>query len=351
MAAKMMAVKDLTVGSILADTVISVNGKVLFGKDIALTSRHISLLNTWDVQSVFIHVDEEQPADEPIQETAPQINSKIDSKEYFKFVQEYDSMVTNTAQTFDFIRKQKIVPVSHLKDTAANIHSSLANSFEIMNYLLVSDYKVADFISRHSVIVAYFAGIIARQMKWNDDDITGVALASLLHDVGNLVADKVDDPRAHANIAEAARLLRGTRGLSNEVILGIIQHREQVNNRKIFTGINGGKIHPYAKIVAVADFFHNLAYTNEYANPFPVLDMLTSEMFNKLDPDVCQIFINRVKDSLLNSKVYLSNGKKAEIIFFNPTKYSLPIVRIEDSEIVDLSQHKGLTISRISVPN
>ncbi len=349
MAAKMVLVRDLKVGNILADAVLSGSGKILLGKNMVLTARHISLLNSWNVQCVFIETDEEQPLDKSSQETVTKTASpEVTSTDYVKFIKEYNSIVKNTIQNFDLIREQKIIPVAHLKDTAGDIHLSIVNnSFEIMNYLLSSDPKLVDYIPRHSVMVAYLAEIIARQLRWGEEDIAGVVLAGLLHDVGNLVADKVDNPRAQAHIAEAAGLLRRTKGLSHEVILGIIQHRERMNGNKSSGTMTGTTIHPYAKIIAVADFFHNLTCTNKYSNPFPVLDMIVSEMFGKLDPDMCMAFISRVKDSLLFNKVLLSNGQEAEVIFFHPNCYGLPIVRTADQQIIDLAQQTGLTIQRI----
>jgi len=57
--ARMAAVKELTVGSILSEAVHSINNKVLLGKGIVLTTRHITLLNTWDVERVYLHVEGE----------------------------------------------------------------------------------------------------------------------------------------------------------------------------------------------------------------------------------------------------------------------------------------------------
>lgn len=340
---KMVAVRELAVGDLLASSVLSMAGKTLLGKDIELTARHITLLTTWDVQNVFIHVDDDEILEKPL----PSVSVGGNTEEYFKFVQEYDFIVTNTVQSFDIIKKRDIIPVSHLKDTASSIYSSIVNNnFEVMNYLLISDHKLAEFIPRHSVMVAYFAGIIARQMKWSEADIAGVAFASLLHDIGNLTKA----PNSQANLAETARLLKGTKGLSNEVILGVVQHRERANSSGFPTGVQGSKIHPYAKIIGVADTFHSLAYTNEHANPFPVLDMLAREMYEKFDPDVCQNLIYRVRDSLQFNKVLLSDGQEAEIIFFHKSGYSLPIVRTVNDQIIDLSQNSSLKISRVVIP-
>ena len=345
MAMKMVKVTEVTPGCILGDAVLSGNGKVLLGKDVVLTSRGIALLNAWDVQCVYIHHSEEASIDLPPLESV----EKGPYEESQKFFQEYDTIITNTVQSFEFIRKQKFIPVPHLKNAAASIHSSIVkNGGVVTNKLLVSDYRVADYISRHSVMVSFWAGIIASHMKWKEEDIRGVTLAGLLHEVGTLLVDKVEGAsQSPAYIAEAATLLKESKGLTGEVILGVIQHRECIDGSGFPTRVNGLKIHPYAKVIAVADVFHSQAYTSEYSNPFPVLDMLAKEMFGKLDPSVCHTFINRVRDSLLHNKIRLSDGREAEVIFFNPTGSSLPIVKTVDNQIVDLSQHRGLTISQI----
>lgn len=354
MAGKMVAVKDLIPGDVLEDSVLSMAGKVLLGKDVVLTPKHISLLNTWSVQNVFISSQDVEAAEPDKPGEAPASNEpKASSAGYMEFIQEYDGVVTKISQTFDLIRKRNVVPVQYLKETAGDIHTSIISkgAASAINYLLVGDYQLADFISRHSVMVAYFAGIIARQMKWSEEDVAGVALAGLLHDVGNLMTDKVVDPRTKAHIAETAALLKNVKGLSPEVILGVIQHRECIDGSGFPTGVNGLKIAPYAKVIAVADLFHSQAYTSEFANPFPVLDVLANEMFGKLDPSVCHTFISGVRDSLINNKVLLSTGEEAEVVYFYPNGSCLPVVKTSDGLIIDLSQRGSSSIRRVVSPN
>ena len=185
-------------------------------------------------------------------------------------------------------------------------------------------------------------------MEWSESDIAGVALAGLLHDIGNLTNDRAEDSQSQVNFIEAWSLLRETKGLSNEVLLGIMQHRERSNGSGFPSKTAGGKIHPYAKIIAVADLFHSLAYRDEHANPFPILDILAREMYGTLDTDVCQNLIDRVRDSLLFNKVLLSNGQEAEVVFFNRGNYCLPIVRTIDNQIINLSNRDDITIKRLS---
>jgi len=333
MSSRMVAVKEVTPGNILADTVLSFSGKILLSKDVILTPRHISLLISWNVQNVFIKTEEEQPVTQPSQEA-------VIMEEYQQFIQEYQSIVTDITRTFDIIKRRNKIPVLHLQDTAGNIYSFITdNGSAAINYLLANNCQITDFVTQHSITVASFAGIIARQLKWCEVDIKGVALAGLLHDVGSLVAKKVDRTSDHSCIAEAAALLKNTLGLTNEVILGIIQHREYNDGSGFPIGADSTIIHPYAKVIAICDTFHKQSYIAEHANPFSALNILANEMFGKLDPAMCHAFINRVRDSVLNTKIVFSDGQEAEIIYFHPNGSHLPVIRTTDNQIIDLSKH------------
>ena len=131
-------------------------------------------------------------------------------------------------------------------------------------------------------------------------------LAGLLHDVGKLVIAKDTEPEPKAHVINSGKLLHHVPALPQEVLLSAIQHHEWMDGSGFPMGSKGDKIHPYARIVAVADLFHQQAYEGEHANPFPVLEYMAKEMFDKLDQGVCQPFIRHVRDCLINSPVLLS---------------------------------------------
>lgn len=340
MAAKITAVQDLTPGNVLADAVISVDGKILLAQDVLLTPRHIALLNSWDVQKVFIKTDQEETA--PLsQETKAQ---NIDHQS----IQEYNHLITDTEKTFDIIKRRKRIPAVHLQDTAGSIQSFITNhGLTAINYLLASNSRLADLITQHSITVASFAGIIARQLRWSEDDVKGVALAGLLHDVGSLITEKNDQAADAFHIVETAMLLKNTPNLTNDVILGIVQHREHIDGSGIPTKASGADIHPYAKIIAVCDTFHRHSLSSEYANPFPALKILADEMFGKLDPFICQAFISRVMDGLMNNTILLSDGQEAEIVYFHPSGSYLPVIKTTSDQIIDLSKNRNMLIHRV----
>ncbi len=352
MSTRMIAVKDLVPGMTIGEPILSASGKVLLGKDVVIAPRTIALLSMWNVSHVFVAGENDQSTDcTPEQVTeqaaAPAAPSSI-TEEFMNFFKEYDGLVTTTSQSFDFIRNSREIPIRELKETSFSIYSTvLSTGPAIMDYLLVSDFNLADKVTRHSVMVAFISSIIGRKLKFTADQIRVLILAGLLHDVGKLVIARDTEPEPKAHVINSGKLLHHVPALPQEVLLSAIQHHEWMDGSGFPMGSKGDKIHPYARIVAVADLFHQQAYEGEHANPFPVLEYMAKEMFDKLDQGVCQPFIRHVRDCLINSPVLLSDGRTGQVIFFNANRLDKPVVKTHSGTIIDLATTKHIFIKRL----
>lgn len=341
---KLITMDKLTPGAVLADEVLSMNGQTLLKKGVTLTPRHITLLTTWSIQGVFVESaadDEPDPAAEPAIGQDPQI-----SPAFKKFQSEFDSIGANLYQSFDIIRDHHIVPVAKIKEDAMGIHTSVANNYEILNHLLSYPPDMSHPITAHSLMTAYYTDLIAQRMDWAPKDIEGVTLAALLHDIGNLTIKGTASIK-EARIAETAGLLKFAKGLPLEVIMGIIQHREYLNGTGFPKRSRGEQIHPYARLLAVADSFHYLTYDKDIINPFPALDMFKRNMYEKLDPTIVQTFLDSLKDTLTMNRIELTDGRQANIIFFNKDNLQMPVVKTDDNSIIDLAGQMSLRIARL----
>jgi putative nucleotidyltransferase with HDIG domain len=344
---RMIAVKELVPGMAIGEPVLSASGKVLLGKDVVIAPRTISLLTMWNVSHVFVSSEATSPSanSDPEQTTVREDGL---TEEFTDFFKEYDSLVTTAVHSFDFIRNTKQIPIQELKETSFGIYSTvLSTGPAIMDYLLVSDYNIADKITRHSVMVAYISTIIGRKLKLSDAQIHVLCLAGLLHDIGKLVVpkDADSDPRAH--VIHGAKLLQYVPSLPQEVLLSVLQHHEYMDGSGFPLGSANEKIHLFARIIAVADLFHQHAYSGEEANPLPVLEYMTKEMFDKLDQGVCQPFIRYIRDCLINSPVLLSDGRTGLIIFFNTNHLDKPVIKTQSGTIIDLATTKTIFIKRL----
>lgn len=343
----MIAIKDLTPGLILSHSIITPDGKTLLGEGGTITQRTIELLSIWDINYVHINVDDDVQNALPEPTLATSYSSDI-SAECANFFHEYDTIVTSAASSFDFIRNQNKVPIAELKDTSFIVYSSiLTTGPAIVDYLLINDHQLADDISRHSVMVAYICGLIGRQMKLSEAELQTLTLSALLHDIGKMVIAKEGCPEPHAHVINGGQLLRNVQGIPEEVMLSVLQHHEYLDGTGFPMGVHSSKIHPYAKIIAIANIFHNETYKNHRCNPFIALNILSNDLFGKVDPLICQPFIQQIRASLLHTNVILSDGRQAEVFYFPPSNSNAPIVQTEDKQLIDLSTSENIKISRL----
>ncbi|TWH46688.1 HD-GYP domain-containing protein [Sporomusa sp. KB1] len=350
MSTRMIAVKELVPGMAIGEPVLSVSGKVLLGKDVIIAPRTISLLTMWNVSHVFVSSETT---------SSPESNAPVETsvrkdgltENFTDFFKEYDNLITTSVNSFDFIRNTKQVPIQELKETSFSIYSTvLSTGPAIMDYLLVSDYNLADKVTRHSVMVAFISTIIGHKLKLSDDKIHVLCLAGLLHDIGKLVVSKETDSEPKAHVINGAKLLQHVPSLPQEVLLSVLQHHELMDGSGVPMGSASDKIHLFARIIAVADLFHQHAYSGEDANPFPVLEYMSKQLFDKLDQGICQPFIRYIRDCLINSPVLLSDGRTGQIIFFNTDHLDKPVVKTHSGTIIDLATTKTIFIQRLVNP-
>ena len=347
----MTAVKDLTPGLILSHAVITPDGKTLLGPGGIITSRAISLLGMWNIN--YVHIDADDSPQEFLDEVQFSSAPSADiSAECAKFFQEYNTILTSAANSFDFVRNQNKVPILELKDISFSVYSSiLTTGPAIMDYLLISDHHLANEISRHNIMVAYICGLIGHEMKLSETELQTLTLGGLLHDIGKLVISKIDSPEPHSHVINGGQLLRNVKGIPEEVMLSVLQHHEYLDGTGVPMGTHGSKIHPYAKIIAIADIFHSGTYKDNQCNPFAALNILANDMFGKVDNIISQLFIQQIRASLLHSNVILSDGRQAEVFYFPPCNSNCPIVQTIDKQLLDLSASKDITIDRLCTPD
>ena len=59
------------------------------------------------------------------------------------------------------------------------------------------------------------------------------------------------------------------------------------------------------------------------------------------------VFMQNIVDSYLHSKVVLTNGEEAEIIFINRQNLTKPLVITEDGKLIDLSKETDVKIEKV----
>ncbi|MNV98167.1 hypothetical protein D3C71_1933950 [compost metagenome] len=79
---------------------------------------------------------------------------------------------------------------------------------------------------------------------------------------------------------------------------------------------------------------------------YEVLLQMEENVFGKLDPYICRVFINKLMQSMIGNEVELTDGRTGKIIMILATDPLRPLVNIDD-DFIDLSKHRSIGIMRV----
>ncbi|WP_425059490.1 hypothetical protein SCACP_00830 [Sporomusa carbonis] len=326
-------------GTVLAQDIISSQGKVLLAEGIELTARHIAQLRRWRIPSIEIL----------------STGKKIADRNKFRVVYQHSVRIMNEA--FETIRLFKTVPLDLLHELAHSHISSLINTHGIITHLK-EIHRHCEYTFKHSVNVAIISGILGKWLGLPDTQLKELILAALMHDLGKAVIPleilnkpgKLTDEemavvRSHSR--EGYQLLIKSKRISDDIKLGVLHHHERNDGSGYPLGLSDNQINYYAKIIAVVDTYDAMTAERVYRNrltPFCAAETIEQQMFNKFDPEICLTFLNNVRDYLLYTKVMLSNGQVGEVVYLHGSSGTRPIVKLNDGSFLDLEKHKELSI-------
>jgi HD-GYP domain-containing protein (c-di-GMP phosphodiesterase class II) len=219
------------------------------------------------------------------------------------------------------------------------------------------DYQVS-----HTVNSLILSVIMGNYLKLNDDQLVDLAVAALLHEAGMLhippdayLTDKpltreerkaiLSHPILGFNILRSLNFPQNIR-------LAVLEHHERENGSGYPQRLTGSKISLYAKIIAVACSFEAITAVRPYKDARDghsgILDLLKNEG-GRYDETAIRALIYSLSIYPIGSYVFLSNGRKAQVVDVNPDEPRYPVVRIlgESGDTPVKTSPIGLRILRL----
>ncbi|MBF0215921.1 MAG: HD domain-containing protein [Candidatus Omnitrophica bacterium] len=197
---------------------------------------------------------------------------------------------------------------------------ALSNSYErtkkmlsgIVSAMAMAVEKKDPYVHGHQKRVAEIAVLVAQALGLNKEDIEGIEIAAMLHDLGKLgvPADLLSKP---APLKESEFMLIKEHSLIGYEILKpisfdydvagvVLQHHERLDGSGYPTGLKGSDIIMGAKIVGIADTIEAMMSSRPYRGAVgreKTIDEITKNKGKLYDPEVVVICLKMINNGLI----------------------------------------------------
>ncbi|WP_456277183.1 HD-GYP domain-containing protein [Bacillus sp. AK128] len=348
-------------GCILSMDVTSLTNKPIIPKKTVLNGERIKVLHAFlitevDVEPTLVNGNPFRPY-EVLDENEDEHNDDLTlpfSSHYLKAVQEFKKV---------FQSWQAGIPVDIVKIRKFFIpllERSMKAPSEI--FILHHYSTKEDYLYHHSVAVGLLSAFFGNKLNFEKGQWIQIALAGLLSDCGMakvdpkilhkqtaLLPEEYNEIRQHST--HGYKMLLNLPVLREGVKLGVFQHHERNDGSGYPLGITSEKIHPFGKIIAVADAYHAMTSERVYRSkqsPFKVLELIIQDSFGQFDIQVIQALTAGIANFSIGTRVRLSDNQIAEIVFVESKSPTRPMVKLENKdEFIQLAQRRDLFIEEV----
>ncbi|MGM7684008.1 HD-GYP domain-containing protein [Cytobacillus sp. Hm23] len=355
-----VSIDQLQEGCILSDDVKSISNRPIMVKGTVLNENLLNILHIFLVESV--KVDTFLVNGELFKPTKPN-EEKIEEQEEkaLTFIDHYLQVVTYYKKMFTSWQAGSSVDIGDIrKHLLPLLERFLENPSSI--FLLHQHSTKEDYLYHHGVTVSLLAGFLGKQLHYSQGDWIQIALAGFLCDCGMA---KINPKilRKQSSLTEEERLevnkhpeysykmVEKIGVLKKGVKEAVLQHHIREDGTGYPVGILKGILHPFSKIIAVADVYHAMTSEREYKakqSPFVVMDLIIQDSFGKLDTNVVHALTKIVTNYAIGQKVKLSNGYTGKIVFVEEKNPTRPMVNLfKSNEIIQLKDYRDVYIEEV----
>lgn len=318
-------IHSISSNMILAQDVVDKYGRVLIASGASLKQETVFLLKKHDIDSVWVS-------------SSTKDNQEIDMTSSLVNWETRLKLMSNVKNAFSdpnkFLEQVKVLH-RHVEDIVLDLSSRK----DVLLYL--DDIASSnDYLFMHSVNVGLFSIVIGIIMELSPEELCILGMGGLLHDLGKTCISKdLLDKQEQLSIQEfnaikehsllGYNLLRLESNIDHRISLIALQHHERVNGSGYPWRISGDRIHPLAKIVAVADVYDALTTDRVYRSRLSSIDAITIMMEGidtQFDSAVMNAFRQVSVPYPIGNTVTLSNGLRGKIIRLNSANLIRPLV-------------------------
>ncbi len=359
---RLIATKVVRAGMVLGHTIYNVNEKPLLQAGVKLTDGMIARLRYLKVQ--YVYIADEQSKGIEVKESVPVFVRQESIRE---IRQAFSSIEGCKQKNMAEMLENKASKVQHI---LKNIMSEMDANQDLL--MILSDaYLYDSYIFDHSYNVTLYTLAIGKELKLPVKQLEQLGLGAMLHDIGKTMVDESvlmkEGPLTQQEFEEIKmhtvygfEVLKNLHNVSLLTAHCAFQHHERLNGSGYPRGLTAEDIHPYAKIIAVADVFDACTSNRVYRDKMlasDAVEILLAGSGTLFDPTVIKAFQKGIAIYPNGLTVQLSDGRKGIVARQNKAVSMRPVVRIveENGAIVhatyeiDLSTHLDCTIAQTDI--
>lgn len=333
-------------GMILAKDVEQ-NGRILLKKDITINKQIIKRIKRLLFIGDVVIYDKKGQKD------------VVKKKETDKIEEEFKELALKLPKIFRQLMNENGLAMNEIREFSQKVQSELKpSSLVIKNVVLYG--SGTDTIYRHGVNVAALSALLGKWLGFDKTKLNLLVYSAILHDFGKIKIDReVLDKEAtltsnelkliktHAQIGY--KFIKGIPFIDKSVSYGVLMHHERIDGSGYPLGLKGEEIHPFAKIIAIADVFDAINSDRIYKKkklPFEALQIVKNESLGKLDYEYAKVFLEHIIGYYIGEEVLLNTNEKCKIIQMNVNDIEKPFI-LKDDEFMDLTKERGLYIKEM----
>ncbi|MBU8714010.1 HD-GYP domain-containing protein [Brevibacillus sp. FSL K6-0770] len=351
---RLKSIQKCQPGDKLARSIYAENGTVLVGAGVELTQRMIGRLMSKNINSLYI---QDERTDDIMVDT---VISEGTRRQAMSIIHDTFRSVQEVPQKWQQLFTDKNLG-RQLRQVMAAVADELKGSKSAIN-LLADACAFDNYIFSHSFNVALYSTALAINTGCTEREILDVSIGGMLHDIGKvqipdtilkkpgrLTPEEFEVMKKHTEIG--FEMLRRQDDIPLLAAHCAFQHHERWDGSGYPRHLKQDQIHPFGRLMAVADVFDALTSDRIYRRgmlPHEAMEVLYSGSGRLFD----QFYVEALRDTIalypVGLSVTLNTGVSGIVIDSNKGMPSRPLIRIlVDEDGQELAQPYECDLSKI----
>lgn len=348
---KVITKMELQPGMILGEDVVNF-GTVLYPADTTVDIMMIEKLNRYPTIVCVTVKENIDLASTHYERIRCDENFKVFEKAHHIVLMKYK------AAMFKFFETGTKVPDEYFMELYNELYSLIPNGTVLLDYLYNMMPNEDELTFTQCLNSALLGGTFADWLSMNAEAKKIMILCGFYYDIGKLqipynilwkpgrlTEQEFEMIQSHpVSGYEMVRTLNLNEHIKNVVLM----HHERMDGSGYPYQFSGTNIDIYARYFAIIDSYTAMASPRTYRSAFTPLQILGifEQSMEKFDVELLLPLMKRIADAQIGTHIQLNNDTVWEVLIIHPNKFSRPILKNAQNQILDLVDHPELEIMK-----